>query len=142
AKDALRAQVQACVKEIPSARREEASAMARVLITRQVVWKNARAVLFFASLMDELDLWPLLAGASAGKVIALPRFQSQTNTYVSAEVKDLVNDIRIGKFGIREPAEHCAEIALNRLDLVLAPGVAFDLHGHRLGRGKGIYDRL
>jgi 5-formyltetrahydrofolate cyclo-ligase len=28
------------------------------------------------------------------------------------------------------------------LDLVLAPGVAFDLQGHRLGRGKGFYDRL
>jgi 5-formyltetrahydrofolate cyclo-ligase len=24
----------------------------------------------------------------------------------------------------------------------LVPGVAFDLHGRRLGRGKGFYDRL
>ena len=27
-------------------------------------------------------------------------------------------------------------------DLILVPGVAFDLHGRRLGRGKGFYDQL
>ena len=31
---------------------------------------------------------------------------------------------------------------LNRLDFVLVPGIAFDLQGRRLGRGKGYYDRL
>ena len=43
---------------------------------------------------------------------------------------------------MREPREHCAALALNRLDFVLVPGVAFDLDGRRLGRGKGYYDRL
>jgi 5-formyltetrahydrofolate cyclo-ligase len=28
------------------------------------------------------------------------------------------------------------------VDLILVPGLAFDLRGHRLGRGKGYYDQL
>jgi 5-formyltetrahydrofolate cyclo-ligase len=31
---------------------------------------------------------------------------------------------------------------LAKFDLVLVPGMAFDLHGDRLGRGRGFYDRL
>jgi 5-formyltetrahydrofolate cyclo-ligase len=35
-----------------------------------------------------------------------------------------------------------ASAPLNRLDFILVPGVAFDLHGRRLGRGRGFYDQL
>src|SRR5207249_484526 len=101
------------------------------------------SILLFAPLGDELDVWPLLAGAlSAGKLISLPRFQRETNKYIAGQVQHLVNDIKAGRFGIREPADQCAEIPLNRLDFVLVPGVAFDSRGRRLGRGKGIYDQL
>ena len=30
----------------------------------------------------------------------------------------------------------------NQIDVALIPGVAFDAEGHRLGRGKGFYDRF
>lgn len=33
-------------------------------------------------------------------------------------------------------------IRTSNLQVVLVPGLAFDLHGRRLGRGAGVYDRL
>ena len=43
---------------------------------------------------------------------------------------------------MREPAASCEVIPLDKFDLVLVPGMAFDLVGNRLGRGLGFYDRL
>jgi 5-formyltetrahydrofolate cyclo-ligase len=48
----------------------------------------------------------------------------------------------VGAFQVREPVAGCPVVAMNRLDLALVPGLAFDARGHRLGRGKGFYDRL
>ncbi|HEX9270892.1 MAG TPA: 5-formyltetrahydrofolate cyclo-ligase, partial [Candidatus Binatia bacterium] len=48
-----------------------------------------------------------------------------------------------GRFGILEPIGEGRLAGRDREELVVfVPGVAFDLHGNRLGRGKGWYDRL
>ena len=143
AKKELRAKVQAHLRQLAPAEREAAAAQARALLRDQPGWKQARSVLLFAPLPDELDVWPLLAAAlSGGKTVALPRFDPQANGYLACQVQNLVSDVKIGRFGIREPSENCPQIALNRLDFILVPGVAFDVQGRRLGRGKGFFDRL
>ncbi len=99
--------------------------------------------MFFAPLPGELDIWPLAQKAlTEGKTISLPRFDAATGRYATGRVEDLQSDLRVGRYGIREPVPACPRSALNRLDLLLVPGVAFDPHGHRLGRGKGFYDQL
>ena len=48
-----------------------------------------------------------------------------------------------GRFGIPEPTGEERLAGRDRKELVVfVPGVAFDLRGNRLGRGKGWYDRL
>jgi 5-formyltetrahydrofolate cyclo-ligase len=142
-KRALREEVGAALKRLPAADRAAGSAKARALLVKQKLWREAQSILFFAPLAGELDVWPLLEQTlTAGKTAALPKWEAATKAYVACRVRDPAQDVRTGYYGIREPAACCAGDVLNRLDLILVPGVAFDLHGRRLGRGKGYYDQL
>ncbi len=99
--------------------------------------------MFYAPLPDELDLWPLATrAAKAGKKIALPRYEVTAGKYEICDVHDLSRDLVRGRWGIREPSANCRLWPTNWLDLILVPGVAFDLHGRRVGRGKGYYDQI
>lgn len=105
--------------------------------------RSAHMILFYAPLADELDVWPLLEKLlKSEKICALPAFDNAMQFYSARRVKNLETDIFTGKFGVSEPLDSCEEIPLNKFDLVLVPGVAFDLSGNRLGRGKGFYDRI
>lgn len=143
AKQSLRNQVSARLKRMEPGERASASARARALLAAQAPWKTAQWVLFFAPLPEELDVWPLLTAAlSAGKRVALPRFVAENRIYEACQIQDPGSDLQVGHFGIREPASHCARLPSVRLDLILVPGLVFDLQGRRVGRGKGYYDRL
>lgn len=142
-KASLRKQVLQRLAGIPAETRQSASQSACRLLANQPAWQKSSTVLFFAPLPGEIDLWPLMRQAlQAGKRVALPRFDPAADEYRACQISDLDRDVRPGRFGIQEPIHDCHEAPLNRLDLILVPGVAFDLHGHRLGRGKGYYDRL
>jgi 5-formyltetrahydrofolate cyclo-ligase len=142
-KTALRQQIRARLKALTPEQRAAASEQACALLEQQAVWKKAQLIFFYAPLPEELNIWPLLRDSLAvGKTVALPRFDPATQRYVACQVADLAKDLNDGQFGIREPGGHCIAVPPNRLDLVLVPGVAFDQHGRRLGRGKGFYDQL
>ena len=142
-KASLRNQVTSALARIPLSAREAASAQALALLQRQEAWREASSILFFAPLPMELNVWPLLADAIAnGKRVSLPRFVTESGQYEAGCVEDPMRDVQPGRFGIREPNTRCPVVPLNRLDFILVPGVAFDLHGRRLGRGKGFYDQL
>jgi 5-formyltetrahydrofolate cyclo-ligase len=143
AKAGLRQQVRERLNGMTPQQRAEASFKICSRLRQQAVWNSAGSILLFAPMLSEPDVWPLLEEAlAAGKTVALPRFSAETKTYLAARIQDLERDLRRGQLGIREPTKACAEFPLSRLELVLVPGVAFDLQGRRLGRGKGYYDRL
>jgi 5-formyltetrahydrofolate cyclo-ligase len=143
AKRMLRHEVRAELQRLSAAERATASAQARALLEAHALWQRANSVLLFAPLPGELDVWPLLTRAlAAGKQVALPRFVSTTHGYEAGQILNPDTDLAVGRFGIREPGGSCRRFPPEQLDLVLVPGVAFDLHGRRLGRGRGYYDQL
>jgi 5-formyltetrahydrofolate cyclo-ligase len=143
AKLAMRRATKARIKAILPEERRHASEQACALLRAQTLWHEAKSVLFFAPSPAELDIWPLAAEAlAAGKEVSLPRFAEAQRAYQACQVRALAEELRPGRYGILEPAPGCAVISLNQLDLILVPGVAFDLQGRRLGRGSGFYDRL
>jgi 5-formyltetrahydrofolate cyclo-ligase len=142
-KSDLRSAMRRTLEKITEGKRRLDSEKICAELKGQLFFQNARSILFFAPLPEEPDLWPLLNESLAGKkLIALPCFDADNQRYQPRRVKDIHVEIMSGKFGIREPAPTCAAIPLADLDVALVPGVAFDLSGHRLGRGKGFYDRL
>jgi 5-formyltetrahydrofolate cyclo-ligase len=142
-KSELRSTVRTVLKNLSVEKRKLDSKKLREKLKEQSFFQSATSVLFFAPLANEADLWPLLEESVATeKIVALPRFDPSSQSYIACRVRNLQSEIISGRFDIREPHKNCAEIPLVHLDLVLVPGVAFDLNGHRLGRGKGFYDRL
>jgi 5-formyltetrahydrofolate cyclo-ligase len=142
-KSSLRRQTLGQLRQMDVHEREALSAQARALLCAQTAWAQAQTVLFYAPRKDELDLWPLVQRAhDAGKRVLLPRYQPEADAYVACEIVEPHEDLIPGRYSIPEPAPHCIPCSLKPLDLLLVPGVAFDLLGRRLGRGRGYYDKM
>lgn len=100
--------------------------------------RQARVIMAYSSIKNEVDLWPYLDEMlGQGKTILLPRVEGDKLLAVPFEGRA---KCRISSFGIQEPCG--APHPLEGIEVILVPGVAFDRNGHRLGYGRGFYDRF
>jgi 5-formyltetrahydrofolate cyclo-ligase len=142
-KKALRVRAREKIKAITGPVRAQASTLACLHLQHQEIWSRACVVLVYWPLTGEVDLRSMItSGLAAGKKMLLPKYVTERGCYTAAAVVNLDADLVDGQFGIREPASSAVEVPLESVDLVLVPGLAFDLSGARLGRGRGYYDRI
>ena len=108
---------------------------------------DARVIMAYYSLPDEVNTHQLLDELVAeGKTVLLPKVLDATT--MELRLYTGPHDLAPGPFGILEPTGSPFHLSTfspfppSSEMVALIPGVAFDALGHRLGRGRGYYDRF
>ena len=100
---------------------------------------NARHVLFYWAMSDEVATEQIINNWHTHKAIYLPVIDGDNLKIVQYTGNDCL--VPGDKYGIPEP--NGPTLANEDLiDLVIVPGVAFDSNNNRMGRGAGYYDRI
>lgn len=139
----LRAAMKERLDRVARADRSASGLAVAGAVERWEGWDTAATVLSFDSLANEIDTGALHARIlAAGKTLGLPRIAEKE--LVFHRVDEPSGLTRTNRFGINEPAADrpVVEVGSGTGILVLVPGIAFDRAGHRLGRGRGFYDRF
>jgi 5-formyltetrahydrofolate cyclo-ligase len=101
--------------------------------------RSARTVMAFWSFGSEVETTALIERLHAGgKRVVLPRVEARS---VVAVVYEPGDPTAATAFGAMEP-ERVETVDPTEIDAVIAPGVAFDRRGMRMGYGGGFYDRF
>jgi len=140
-KTQLREKLKQIRNQVTSDMAEMAALTTWVYLQTRKEFVQAESVAAFSSIQGEVNTLTILEGVlKLNKKLFLPRVSNDRSHLGFYEVKDL-RGLAPGAFGILEPPiQHPARV--EDLDMMILPGLAFDLKGSRLGFGKGFYDRI
>ena len=127
----------------PKSRAAQSRSIMRTLLSRKEFLK-ADKILIYLSKEGEVGTNDLLGRAfELGKRVCVPVVDRKSDELCISELPGPDTSFRLGVFGVREPAEEDFNfVPPDQIDLVIAPGLAFDRRGGRIGYGKGYYDGL
>lgn len=137
-KTALRKEIRARLKEMTPEQCKKESDCIWQQLCDESAFKEAKTILLYWSLDNEVDTHAFIEEWCDKKTILLPVVNGDT---LDLKVYEGIETMKEGAYGILEPTG-AIWTDFNKIDLCIIPGVAFDKSGHRMGHGKGYYDRL
>ena len=139
-KDILRQKFKSIRKNI--ADRESKSQDITQRLVASDIWQKANNIALYLSFASEVSTADIVKqGFLDKKVIAAP-ITDQESFLMEFYQIDPHSSTAKALLGMQEPlAEEEKLLQAEKIDLIILPGLAFDEKGHRLGMGKGCYDR-
>ncbi|MGX7106635.1 5-formyltetrahydrofolate cyclo-ligase [Hutsoniella sourekii] len=139
-KKAIRCRVLKLLRDIHPSQRQIWEADLSEYLLNYVKQNKIRNIGFYYGFHPEIDTYPMIQRLlDLGLEIYLPRIQDDRQMTFHLYQGD--SHIEIVQKRIRQPKASCPMIEGAQLDLLVVPGVAFDLEGNRIGFGGGYYDR-
>ena len=114
----------------------EQSALIIAQIEQMSSFREAHTVMLYYPIHNEVDLRPLIDKYGDQKTFLFPvahRYSMEARPYDGEDM------MRRGRLGVPEPQ---TETFRGHIDVIFVPGVVFDHHCHRIGRGGGYYDKF
>lgn len=146
-KAALRAQYLAARRALPAqAVTQRSNAITNRFFTLLDERPNQQAIHTFLPIVrqNEVNTWPIihrLWQSYPGVQVAVSVTNTSTNE-LSHHVLTPETSLTENRWGILEPQPTTHRLLPTKFDVVLVPLLAFDWQGHRVGYGKGYYDRF
>lgn len=133
----VRKEIKQKIKSSTIEYRKEASEIITEKLFALDEYKNAKTIFVYNSVFEEVDTSLIIKNAlRQGKIVCLPRVNGDNMNAVRI---DESTKYELSVYNIGEPVS--GDI-IDKIDLSIIPLVAFDEQKHRLGHGKGYYDRF
>ena len=141
-KSILRREMLARRSAVSAAERRRKGHMICTRVIAVPALQQARTIMLYASMEEEIDLYPLMEILLAdGRRIVLPEITGR-GTMEARELPSM-DALTDGVFGIATPDPTRGSIVPpEEIDVIIVPGAAFSSDGGRLGLGGGYYDRF
>ncbi|MDH5402278.1 MAG: 5-formyltetrahydrofolate cyclo-ligase [Candidatus Heimdallarchaeota archaeon] len=141
-KESIRVLMKAKLRELDPIQRGKMNNHIFTTLSNWDLIKQSTSIGIYVSLNNEIDTHALIKwGLQQNKIILVPKITStEHNTMVFCKINDFEEDLKIGEFNILSPVDSIQPWK-HKIDVIIIPGLTFDLFGNRIGKGKGYFDR-
>jgi len=107
--------------------------------TNSYEFNHAKILASYFPMGSEVRTEKIISAAlKSNRLVALPRTEGEVIKFYQIFLN---SNLIVGRFGIKEPSIS-NPFASDDIDLLLVPGILFDINGYRIGYGYGYYDNF